>query len=64
MCRLLISTGQIKSWQKLLRKRQNTQRYSIGQVQLAWCDAGFDIMLVQKAGWVDVWYTHAAGHSC
>ena len=29
----------------------NTQKYSIGQVQLVWCDADFDIMSVQKAGW-------------
>ena len=29
----------------------NTQKYSIGQVQLVWCDAGHDIMSVQKAGW-------------
>ena len=29
----------------------NTQKYSIGQAQLVWCDAGHDIMSVQKAGW-------------
>ena len=29
----------------------NTQKYSIGQVQLVWCDAGHDIMSIQKAGW-------------
>ena len=32
-------------------KCMNTLEYSIGQVQLVWCDAGHDIMSVQKAGW-------------
>ena len=32
-------------------KCMNTQKYSIGQVQLVLCDAGHDIMSVQKAGW-------------
>ena len=32
-------------------KSMNTQKYSIGQVQLVWCYAGFDIVSVQKRGW-------------
>ena len=32
-------------------KYMNTQKYSIWQAQLVWCDAGHDIMSVQKAGW-------------
>ena len=36
--------------EKTSLKSMNTQ-YSIGQVQLVWCYAGFDIMLVQKVGW-------------
>ena len=32
-------------------KYMNTQKYSIGQAQLVWFDAGHDIMSVQKAGW-------------
>ena len=36
--------------EKTSLKCMNTQKYSIGQVQLVWYDAGFDIMSVQKAG--------------
>ena len=32
-------------------KYMNTQKYSIGQAQLVWCDAGHDIMSVQNGGW-------------
>ena len=37
--------------EKTSLKCMNTQKYSIGQVKLVWCDLGFDIMSVQKAGW-------------
>ena len=37
--------------EKTSLKCMNTQEYSIWQVQLVWCDAGNDIMSVQKAGW-------------
>ena len=32
-------------------KAQWRGMYSIGQVQLVWCDAGHDIMTVQQASW-------------
>ena len=46
-------TGKIlaEAAEKSSLKSMNTQKYSIGQVQLVWCDAGHDIMSVQKAGW-------------
>ena len=32
-------------------KYMNTLKHSIGHANLVWCDARFDIMSVQKAGW-------------
>ena len=36
--------------EKTSLKCMNTQKYSIGQVQLVWCDAGYDITSVQNEG--------------